>query len=129
MHNRVVLITGGSRGLGAETCAAFGQAGAMVVLNYAANPDAANQVGNKIKHEGGKVLLVRADVSSESEVQTMIQKAVEHFGGLDVLVNNAAVNSDHRVEEMKVEEWDRIITVNLRGPFLCAKHAIPVMRK
>ena len=58
-----------------------------------------------------------------------MRRAQAELGGLDVLVNNAAVNSDYRVEDMNVEEWDRVVTVNLRGPFLCAKHAIPVMRK
>jgi 3-oxoacyl-[acyl-carrier protein] reductase len=67
MHSRVVLVTGGSRGLGAETCAAFAQAGATVVLNYAANEDTASKVARKIKRQGGKVVLVRADVSSESD--------------------------------------------------------------
>jgi len=129
MRNQVVLVTGGSRGLGAETCLAFAEAGAAVVLNYAANENAAGKVAKQIKRRGGKVLLVRADVSSETAVQSMIQKTAQHFGGLDILVNNAAVNSDYRVEDMNVEEWDRVIRVNLRGPFLCAKHAIPIMRK
>jgi len=129
MHNRVVLVTGGSRGLGAETCLAFAEAGAAVVLNYAASDAAAQQLAKKIKRQGGRVLLIRADVSCETEVQTMISRTVEEFGRLDVLVNNAAVNSDYRVEEMSVEEWDRVLRVNLRGPFLCAKHVIPLMRK
>jgi 3-oxoacyl-[acyl-carrier protein] reductase len=129
MNNKVVLITGGSRGLGAEACIAFAQAGATVILNYASNERAAAEVAGKIKSAGGKVLVVCADVSSEAEVKSMINRAFEQTGGLDILVNNAAVNSDHRVEHMTVEEWDRIMAVNLRGPFLCAKHAIPLMRK
>jgi len=129
MNNKVVLITGGSRGLGAEACVVFAQAGATVILNYASNEGAAAEVAGKIKSAGGKVFLIRADVSSEAEVKLMINRAVEQAGGLDILVNNAAINSDHRVEDMTVEEWDRIMAVNLRGPFLCAKHAIPLMRK
>jgi len=122
-------VTGGSRGLGAATCLALSEAGALVVLNYAQNVDAAKDTESRIRLKGGRVSLLPGDVSREPDVSAMFRTIEETFGRLDILVNNAGVNSDFIVEEMNVAEWDRIMAVNLRGSFLCAKHAIPLMRK
>jgi 3-oxoacyl-[acyl-carrier protein] reductase len=125
---KVALVTGGSRGLGAETCIALAEAGAAVVINYASSADAAHGVEEKIKAMGGRAVIVRANVADEDEVAEMVSLVAKTFGSIDILVNNAAVNSDYRVEEMTVEEWDRVMAVNLRGSFLCAKHVLPYMR-
>jgi len=129
VKSKVALVTGGSKGLGAEMCSAFASSGAKVVLNYSANSVAAEQVADSIRRKGGDVLTVHADVSKERDVRRMIDTAVFTYGRIDVLVNNAGVNSDFLVEDLDVEEWDRIMAVNLRGTFLCCKHAIPIMRK
>lgn len=129
LRDRVALVTGGSRGLGAATCLALSEAGALVVLNYAQNVNAAKDTESRIRLKGGKVSLLPGDVSREPDVSAMFRTIEETFGRLDILVNNAGVNSDFIVEEMNVAEWDRIMAVNLRGSFLCAKHAIPLMRK
>lgn len=129
LRDRVALVTGGSRGLGAATCLALSEAGALVVLNYAQNVDAAKDTESRIRLKGGRVSLLPGDVSREPDVSAMFRTIEETFGRLDILVNNAGVNSDFIVEEMNVAEWDRIMAVNLRGSFLCAKHAIPLMRK
>jgi len=129
LQDRVALVTGGSRGLGAATCLALSEAGALVVLNYAQNVDAAKDTESRIRVKGGRVSLLAGDVSREPDVSAMFRTIEETFGRLDILVNNAGVNSDFIVEEMNVAEWDRIMAVNLRGSFLCAKHAIPLMRK
>jgi len=129
LRDRVALVTGGSRGLGAATCLALSEAGALVVLNYAQNVDAAKDTESRIRVKGGRVSLLAGDVSREPDVSAMFRTIEETFGRLDILVNNAGVNSDFIVEEMNVAEWDRIMAVNLRGSFLCAKHAIPLMRK
>ena len=129
LRDRVALVTGGSRGLGAATCLALSEAGALVVLNYAQNVDAAKDTESRIRVKGGRVSLLAGDVSREPDVSAMFRTIEETFGRLDILVNNAGVNSDFIVEEMNVTEWDRIMAVNLRGSFLCAKHAIPLMRK
>ena len=129
LQDRVALVTGGSRGLGAATCLALSEAGALVVLNYAQNVDAAKDTESRIRLKGGRVSLLPGDVSREPDVSAMFRTIEETFGRLDILVNNAGVNSDFIVEEMNVAEWDRIMAVNLRGSFLCAKHAIPLMRK
>ena len=125
---RVVLVTGGSRGLGAEICLAFAEIGARVIVNYNASPEAAALVAEKARSTGAEVMTIQADVSIEADVREMFGQVRERFGRLDVLVNNAAVNSDFRVEDMDVEEWDRIMATNLRGTFLCCKHAIPLLR-
>jgi 3-oxoacyl-[acyl-carrier protein] reductase len=129
LSGRTVMVTGGSRGLGADMCAALSQAGARVILNYARHEDAANQTASRIRASGGSVTMLQGDVSQEEEVRAMIRAVEEDLGGLDILVNNAGVNSDHLVEEMDVAEWDRVMAVNLRGSFLCAKHAIPLLRR
>lgn len=129
MRNKVVLVTGGSRGLGAEICYACAKAGAAVIVNYCANDKAAKNVAKTIEDKGGNVRLCRADIAEEEEVQRLIKYSVSEMGRLDVLVNNAAINSDYRVENLAVEEWDRIMRINLRGTFLCCKHAIPELRK
>jgi 3-oxoacyl-[acyl-carrier protein] reductase len=129
MNGRVALVTGGSRGLGAATAVALAKAGARVFINYASNEAAALEVAAQIASLGGKSIVHQADVASEDEVREMIDRCAGELGSVDILVNNAAVNSDYLVEEMAVEEWDRVMAVNLRGTFLCSKHAIPFMRK
>jgi len=128
MKGKVALVTGGSRGLGAATCEALARAGARVVINYSRDEDAASETAALVKSRGVETLTLQADVSSEPEVIRMMGACRERFGRLDILVNNAAVNSDHIVEELDVDEWDRIMAVNVRGTFLCSKHAIPLMR-
>ena len=128
LDGMVAVVTGGSRGLGAATCLALGEMGASVVVNYAARADAAERVVANIRTGGGASIALRADVSDETDVRSMFDAVVKEYGHLNILVNNAAVNSDHLVEEMDAQEWDRVIAVNLRGTFLCSKHAIAHLR-
>jgi 3-oxoacyl-[acyl-carrier protein] reductase len=128
LDGMVALVTGGSRGLGAETCTVLGEMGAAVVVNYTASEDAAERIVDTIRAQGGTSIAYKADVSNEADVRQMFDAVVSEFGRLNVLVNNAAVNSDCLVEEMDVEEWDRVIAVNLRGTFLCSKYAISLLR-
>ena len=128
LDGMIAVVTGGSRGLGAATCAALGELGAAVVVNYTAHADAAEEIVDSIRTRGGTSIALRADVSDEADVRSMFDAVVKEFGRLNILVNNAAVNSDHLVEDMDVDEWDRVIAVNLRGTFLCSKHAIALLR-
>jgi 3-oxoacyl-[acyl-carrier protein] reductase len=128
LDGMVALVTGGSRGLGAQTCLALGELGAAVVVNYSSHADAANQTVASIRTKGGTSIALQANVSDEAEVRRMFDAVVSEFGRLNILVNNAAVNSDCLVEEIDVDEWDRVIAVNLRGTFLCSKHAIALLR-
>ncbi len=129
LAGRSAMVTGGSRGLGAAMCAALAEAGARVILNYVRQEDTANETASRIRATGGMVSLAPGDVAQEAEVRAMFRAVEEELGGLDILVNNAGVNSDHRAEELDVTEWDRVLAVNLRGSFLCAKYAIPFMRR
>ena len=129
MEGKVALVTGGSRGLGAATCVALAEAGACVAINYCRQADAAREIQHQIEARGGRATVIQGDVAEEQDVQRMFTQCLDLFGALNILVNNAAINSDWRVEDMDVREWDRLMAVNLRGPFLCAKHAIAPMRR
>jgi 3-oxoacyl-[acyl-carrier protein] reductase len=129
MTEKVAVVTGGSRGLGAAICRALAASGVVVALNYRENERAARQTAQEIETMGCRVAVFRADVAVEADVRNLMEAAASSFGGIHILVNNAGVNSDHLVEEMDVAEWDRIMASNLRGAFLCCKHVIPAMRK
>lgn len=129
LSGKTALVTGGSRGLGAATCRALAEAGASVGVNFTSHEEEARKVAEWINDHGSRALLLKADVSREEEVRAMVRRAEDALGGIDILVNNAGVNSDFLLEEMAVEEWDRIMAVNLRGTFLCCKHVIPLMRR
>ncbi|MBI2086678.1 MAG: glucose 1-dehydrogenase [Candidatus Zambryskibacteria bacterium] len=125
--NKVVLITGSSRGIGKVTAIAFAQEGAKVVINYVKNKVAAEKTATEIKNLGGEVLVIQADVASEDDVKRMVEETVKKFGAIDILINNAGIVWDIPVFTKTVEQWERTLRVNLIGAFLCAKYAIPHM--
>jgi NAD(P)-dependent dehydrogenase (short-subunit alcohol dehydrogenase family) len=121
----VALVTGAAKGQGEAVARAFAREGASVALLDLLD-DAGSAVADAIAAEGGEALYIHCDVSSEADVREAIGKCAAHFGGLDVLYNNAAIIAYGReIAELPVEDWDRTLAVNLRGPFLCAKHALP----
>jgi len=125
LKERVVLVTGASSGIGRSIALTAAKAGARVVLC-----DLELEVGEATAEEvralGAEALFVRCDVSSAPQVEALVGAAVSRFGRLDVLVNNAGIaGSSGRVHELDPESWDRTMAVNLRGPFLCAKYALP----
>ncbi len=119
----VVLVTGASSGIGRGCAEAFGAAGASVVVNHIGDP-AADDVVREIEKAGGKGLAIRADVSVEADVDAMFAKAVNTFGTVNVLVNNAGLQSDSAFEKMTLAQWRKVIDVNLTGQFLCARAAV-----
>lgn len=128
LAGRVVLVTGAASGLGEATARAFARAGcaaACVDLNAAA----LEQVSGDLQAHGARSLALPCDVSHAPAVFQAVDTVVEHFGRLDVLVNCAAIDYTLSVAELTVEQWDRVIAVNLRGPFLFAKAAMPAMRR
>lgn len=127
--DHVVLVTGGSRGIGKSIALAFAKFGAKIVVNYAGNKQAAEETGNQIKKLGGIPLLVQADVSDASQVESMAKETVNKFGKIDVLVNNAGIVKDNILLRMKDQEWDNVISINLRGTYLCTKHLGKLMLK
>jgi NAD(P)-dependent dehydrogenase (short-subunit alcohol dehydrogenase family) len=129
LTNKVAVITGGSTGIGEATCHRFAQEGAKVAI-FDVSAEQGTRVADAIKAHGGEAEFYRVDVSSEADVAPAIAKVVSTWGKLDILVNNAAVTGVNKLaHEVAVEEWDKIFAINVRGVFLCTKHAVgPMMQ-
>jgi len=125
--DKVAIVTGGARGIGGAIAAAFAEEGADVVIADVRGEDVAAPVLDAIAASGRRSLLVHADVSDEQQVRAMVDRAYEEFGQIDVLVNNAGVVGQVFFHELSVEEWDRVVGVNLRGVFLCTRFVLPRM--
>jgi glucose 1-dehydrogenase len=124
LHGQKAIVTGADSGIGRGVALALGAAGADVVVNYRKGEDAAMDVARQITQSGSRALAIRADVSSEPEVKDLFQRAVEHFGTLDILVSNAGLQRDAPFEDLTLEQWNTVIGVNLTGQFLCAREAV-----
>jgi 3-oxoacyl-[acyl-carrier protein] reductase len=129
LKNRIALITGGSRGIGAAIAIALARNGADVAVNYRERADAAKAVCGEITSIGSKAVAVQADVSLAADVKRMIAEVEDSLGSVDILVNNAAIAHPCKFEEITEEEWDRILTVNLKSVFLVTQAVIGGMRK
>lgn len=125
LKGKVVLVTGAGSGLGEATARAFARVGAAVAC-LDLNQEAAERVSGDLDAES---CAFRCDVSDAEEIFATVEAVVERFGRLDVAVNNAAVDHTVSLEEMTVGQWDQVISVNLRGPFLVAKAALPAMKR
>lgn len=128
LAGKVALISGAARGMGAAEARLFARQGACVVLGDLLEA-AGQQVVDDIKAAGGEARFVPLDVTSEADWQHAVAVAVEHFGKLDVLVNNAGISAKGRVEDTTAEDWDRVMDINAKGVFLGTKAAIPAMRQ
>jgi NAD(P)-dependent dehydrogenase (short-subunit alcohol dehydrogenase family) len=128
LEGKVALVTGGGRGLGEAICRVLAKAGATVVAADVREDLAAN-VAAAIESEGGRVVPLRLDVTGEGQPDQAIRSVLSRFERLDVLINNAGVDVTLSVEELSVADWDRIIAVNLRGPFVMSKAALPAMKR
>jgi NAD(P)-dependent dehydrogenase (short-subunit alcohol dehydrogenase family) len=126
LKDKVAIITGAKSGIGFATAFRFAAGGAKVVV---ADVMAAHEEVREITKRGGEALFVQVDVSSEAQVNALIEKAVATYGCLDVLVNNAGIELAKKVTDTGEAEWDRLMNVNLKGVFLCSKVAIPVMQR
>jgi len=129
MQGKVALITGAGRGIGRASAELFAREGAKVVLAEI-NEERGCAVEEAIRGAGGEAMFVRADASRSEDVRAACAAAVEAFGGLHALYNNASVflgSDDGPVTELSEEIWDRVLAVNLRSVFLCSKHAIPLI--
>ena len=123
--DQVLLITGGSRGIGAATALLAAQRGFAVAVNYASNSLAADEVVRAIRDQGGRAMSVQADVGDEAQVKAMFEKVDAKFGRLGALVNNAGVvDVQARVDEMSVARLERMLRINVIGSFLCAREAV-----
>jgi glucose 1-dehydrogenase len=131
LQGKNVLITGGSSGIGQAIAVRFAEHGANVAINYLTTPDEAQDTEaqvhacvHRVRQEGVRDVLVQGDVSREEDVVRMVADAAEGLGGLDVLVNNAGIQVSRPTEELSAADFDKVIGVNLRGAFLCAREAI-----
>lgn len=129
LRNRVALITGGSRGIGAAIAIALAQAGADVAVNYRERADAAKAVIDEIIPAGRKAIAVQADVSRTADVKRMIKEVEDNLGAIHILVNNAAIARPRKLEEITEAEWDEMLTVNLKSVFLVTQAVIAGMRQ
>lgn len=128
MDGQVVLVTGGSSGIGSAISLAFGQAGARVVVNYNSSKDKADKVVEQIIAAGGKAVAIKGDTSSEADVKRLFDETSGTFGGLDILVANSGIQKDASIADMTLEEWQAVLNINLTGQFLCARAAIRQFR-
>ena len=124
---QVVLVTGGSRGIGAATARAAAEAGASVAIGYREDADAASAVVNSIRETEGDAEAFQADVSDPAEAKRMIAAVEDSFGRIDGLVNNAGIMPSSPLVDMSDEEWDAVLRTDLFGPFYCSRAALPGM--
>jgi glucose 1-dehydrogenase len=131
LEGKNVLVTGGSSGIGQSIAIRFAEYGSNVAINYLRRPEEAAETEQqmqacvaKVQREGVRDVLVGADVSKEDEVVRMVGEAVDQLGGIDVLVNNAGIQISRPSDELSSADFDKVLAVNLRGAFMCAREAI-----
>lgn len=127
--NKTALITGASRSIGASVARRFAAEGANVVVNYRSHGELAQQVVADIASAGGTAFACRADVSNEQEVREMVEQTAGRYGTIDILVNNAGIDPRKPWHDISVEEWDAVMSVNVRSQFVCAKAVFPYMKR
>jgi 3-oxoacyl-[acyl-carrier protein] reductase len=126
-NDRVALVTGGSRGLGAAICRVLARRKAFVYVNYHQNEAAAEQVLSSMRAEGGDGATVRADVHDENQVNDLFKTIRKNFGKIDFLVNNAGITRDGYLGMMPLSDWKSVIETNITGVYLCSRAAIRLM--
>ncbi len=128
LKNRVAIVTGGGKGIGREICIGLSKEGAKIVI---ADLDKENssKVINDIKNVGSDAIAVETDISNESSVDTLILETTKKFGKIDILINNAGVRQVKKLADHNLKDWNDMLSVNLTGPYICSKAAIPEMKK
>ena len=127
LKEAVVVVTGASRGLGAAIAEELGSGGAHVVVNYSRSKEPAEEMVARIQEGGSRAIAVQADVSDPEEAQALVDKTIEEFNRIDVLVNNAGINIDRTLKKLSVEDWDKVIQVDLNSAFYTVHAALPHM--
>lgn len=129
LSNKVALVTGGSRGIGKAISLALAKAGAAVALTYLRQADAAQTVVQQIEDEQGKAITLQMHVLNRPSVRAAIEATEKQFGRLDILVNNAGINKPTDFDKITDSDWDEILGVNLKGPFICTQEALVALRR
>jgi len=128
LDGKNAIVTGGSLGIGTSIVRALAKAGANVALNYRRHADEANAIVSEIEKTGRRGLAVQADVASFDQAQAMVEQVIRELGAVDILVCNAGINRDSVIWKMTEEQWDEVITTNLKGYFNYCRAAVPAMR-
>lgn len=126
---KVALITGGSRGIGKAIAIKFAKEGYNLVINYVSDKTDIKKLEDEFEQYGSEVLLVKTDVSNFDDCENMVKQAIEKFGQIDVLVNNAGITKDNLLLRMSVEDFEKVIDINLKGTFNVTKNVVPYMMK
>lgn len=129
LTGKIVIVTGGSRGIGAATAELFAKAGADVVITFTKNSSAAKEVADRIIRYGRRSLAIKADVSKEENAQKVVEQTIKKFQKIDVLVNNAGIWTYGKIGEMSSKVWEETIAVNLNGMFYMTNAVVPYMKK
>ncbi|WP_110953100.1 3-oxoacyl-[acyl-carrier-protein] reductase [Anaerosinus massiliensis] len=129
LDGKIALVTGASRGIGRSIALKLAESGANVIVNYAGNVKAAEEVVSMIIENGGKAMLVQADVADAEAVDTMVKDIHALHGKIDILVNNAGITRDNLLMRMKEHDWDDVINTNLKGIYNCTKAVSKIMMK
>ena len=129
LKDKVAVITGASRGIGRAIALQFAQEGSPVVINYRQQRQAAEAVAAEVWTLGGQALVFGADVVDRAAVCALFAAAEQRFGGVDILVNNAGIGQPKPFPEITDEDWDRLLAVNLKGPFVCCQEIMPYFQK
>lgn len=126
LENKVVLVTGAATGIGKSIAENFGKAKAKVVINYRSDRhhDEIEEIKQTVAKFGGQTLVVQGDVSIEEDIKRMIETTINHFGTLDIIINNAGFENSIPTHEMSIDDWQKVIDINLTGAFVCSREAI-----
>lgn len=129
LKNKIAIVTGASRGIGRATALLLAQEGANVVVNYLSSTKKADEVVSQIKKIGSDAVSIQCDVSDETQVKSMMEKVVDKYGRIDILVNNTGIVFDVPFTERTVEQWKKTFDTNVLGVFLCSKYASEQMKR
>ena len=127
LKNKIALITGGANGIGLATAERFAKEGAKIILWDVS--DQGNEIAERLKIEGHEIIFKKVSVTNQDEVQKAMTEAHEHFGRIDILINNAGITRDRTLLKMTMQEWDDVISVNLTGVFICTQAIAPIMKE
>ena len=127
LEGKAAVVTGGGRGVGRGICLAYAKEGADVIVNYASKDKPAQEVVEIIQGMGRQAVAVKGNVAAKADAERIIQAAVDHFGKIDILVNNAGATRTAMLHKMTEEQWDEVVDIHLKGPFLCIQAASKYM--
>ncbi len=127
--DKTCVITGASRGIGRQIALVLGEQGMNVVINYRGSREQAEETAAEVENRGGRAMLIQGDVADFQESEQLVKACVDKFGRIDILINNAGITRDSLIMRMKEEDWDKVISTNLKGAFNCSRAAVRFMMK